>query len=555
MKFAPPKAHHQNLAIFYAPLPCSGSASANFAESSVSLGFHSLLRDSFMRKRRLPSSKSPLSRRLAVGDLLVAFLAPLLAFWLREAPFSADDQLEPYAIYLGAAIGFSALFFIQFRVAHGLPRFFSFHDAVQIARASGCAVTATTVFLFTLTRLELIPRSIPPLHFLTLTAGLVGVRVLRRAIVQRREAAAIDVSHDKERGVIIVGAGRLAWFYIRLLDTFAADNRHIVGILDEDRTLHGRSILGHVILGDTGEASALLDDLSQHGIDVRGFIICERDREKALQLSARLGTLCLERELGLEILAEQIGVYSGGRADSIADNQSDDGHSLTKASPGESNAYVGVKRLVEPALAAVLVLAFLPLFVLAGLLVAIDLGAPVLFWQRRIGRNGRAICIYKFKSMRNPVDASGRGLGDAERLTSVGRFLRATRLDELPQLFNVVTGDMALVGPRPLLLIDQPAEQSVRLSIAPGLTGWAQIHGGKLVTAEEKNALDEWYVRNASPRLDVAIVLRTLVIVLTGDRRNEDRLSAALAQALLDKSQEVHTDNGNVVTSVERLLA
>ena len=187
-----------------------------------------------MRKRRLPSSKSSLSRRLAVDDLLVAFLAPLLAFWLREAPFPTDGQLEPYAIYLSAATGFSALFFIQFRLAHGLPEFFSFHDALQIVRASGSAATATVVLLFMLTRLELIPRSIPPLHFLTLTVGLIGVRVLRRAIAQRREVvAAIDVSHDKERSVIIVGAGRLAWFYIRLLDTFVADNRRIVGILDE----------------------------------------------------------------------------------------------------------------------------------------------------------------------------------------------------------------------------------------------------------------------------------------------------------------------------------
>jgi lipopolysaccharide/colanic/teichoic acid biosynthesis glycosyltransferase len=509
-----------------------------------------------MRKRRLPSSKSSLTRRLAIDDLLVAFFAPLLAFWLREAPFPADGQLEPYVIYLGAAICFSAWFFVQFRLAHGLPEFFSLHDALQIVRASGCAATATVVLLFTLTRLELIPRSIPPLHFLTLTAGLIGLRVLRRAIGQRREvAAAIDVSHDKERGVIIVGAGRLAWFYIRLLDTFVADNRRIVGILDEDKSLHGRSIFGHVVLGDTGEASALLDDLSQHGIDVRCFIICERDRAKAERLSASLKTLCLERGLDLEILAERIGIYSAERAESLVDNQSGDGYSLTKTSSGGGNAFARLKRLIEPVLAVIFMLALSPLFALAGLLVAIGLGAPVLFWQRRIGRNGRAIYIYKFKSMRNPVDASGRRLTDVERLTSVGRFLRATRLDELPQLFNVVTGDMALVGPRPLLLVDQPAEQSVRLSVAPGLTGWAQIHGGKLVTAEEKNALDEWYVRNASLRLDIAILLRTLVIVLTGDQRNEDRLSAALAQALLDKSKKPHTDNRTAVISVERVLA
>ena len=496
-----------------------------------------------MRKRLLPSSKSILSHRLAVADLLSAFLAPSLAFLLRDAPFSAEVHLEPYAIYICAATGFSALFCIQFRVAHGLPKFFSFHDAIQIAKASACAVTASTILLFTLTRLESIPRSIPPIHFLMLTAALIGVRLLRRAVVHRQEvAAALDVPHDKERGVIIVGAGRLAWFYIRLLDTFAADNRRVIGILDENRTLHGRSIFGHVIMGDTGEARALLDDLSQHGVEVHGFVICERERDKALELFDRLRTLCLERGLELEILAEQLGVYGREQEEIVADNH---GVKEAPASGGDGNWYFAVKCLVEPVLAAVLVLAFSPLFALAGLLVRIDLGAPVLFWQRRIGRNGRPIYVYKFKSMRNAVDASGRRLQDAERLTPVGRFLRATRVDELPQLFNVVMGDMALIGPRPLLLVDQPAEHSLRLSIAPGLTGWAQIHGGKLVNAEEKNALDEWYVRNASPKLDVAIVLRTLVIVLTGDRRNEAGLTAALAQALQDKSQEL--SDGNVV--------
>ena len=496
-----------------------------------------------MRRRLLPSSKSILSRRLPVADLLLAFLAPALAFLLRDAPFSPEVHLEPYAIYIGAATGFSALFCIQFRVAHGLPKFFSFHDAIQIAKASACAVTATTILVFTLTRLESIPRSIPPIHFLALTAALIGVRLVCRTVVHRQEVAvASDVPHDKERGVIIVGAGRLAWFYVRLLDTFAADNRRVVAILDENRTLHGRSIFGHVIMGDTGEATPLLDDLSQHGVDVHGFVICERERDKALELFDRLQALCIERGLELEILAEQIGVYSREQEEIVADD-----HGIKEAPASGSKGYFTVKRLVERVLAAVLMLAFSPLFALAGLLVRIDLGAPVIFWQRRIGRNGRPIYIYKFKSMRNAVDASGRRLQDAERLTPVGRFLRATRFDELPQLFNVVMGDMALIGPRPLLLVDQPAEHSLRLSIAPGLTGWAQIHGGKLVTAEEKNALDEWYVRNASPRLDIAIVLRTLVIVLTGDRRNEGGLSAALALALQDKSQKLCDDNSNVV--------
>ncbi len=118
----------------------------------------------------------------------------------------------------------------------------------------------------------------------------------------------------------------------------------------------------------------------------------------------------------------------------------------------------------------------------------------------------------------------GRALSLHERSTHVGRALRARRLDELPQLFNVIKGDMAIVGPRPLPPVDRPAEPSLRPAMAPGVTGWAQIHG-KLVSIDEKNALDEWYVRNACLRLDAEIIWR----VLKGDRRDVSQLSAALA--------------------------
>ena len=118
---------------------------------------------------------------------------------------------------------------------------------------------------------------------------------------------------------------------------------------------------------------------------------------------------------------------------------------------------------------------------------------------------------------------------DAERSSAVGRFLRKCRFDEVPQLLNVLVGDMSLVGPRPLLPRDQPADPTVRLSIRPGITGWAQVNGGKLLSVEEKTALDEWYVRNASLWLDLRIIYLTLLCVFKGegDRKQPSQRRAA----------------------------
>lgn len=150
--------------------------------------------------------------------------------------------------------------------------------------------------------------------------------------------------------------------------------------------------------------------------------------------------------------------------------------------------------------------------------VLLDVGWPIVFWQKRDGRHGRPFLVYKFRTLRAPFDRHGQFVPENERISRFGELLRRTRLDELPQLWNVLAGDMSFIGPRPLLPVDQPAN-SLRLLISPGLTGWAQINGGKLITPEEKGELDDWYVRNASFWLDVRIVLLTLKIVITGDRR------------------------------------
>ena len=120
--------------------------------------------------------------------------------------------------------------------------------------------------------------------------------------------------------------------------------------------------------------------------------------------------------------------------------------------------------------------------------------------------------------MRSPFDRFGEALPENLRLSPIGRLLRNTGMDELPQLLNVLVGDMSLIGPRPLLPEDQPADPTIRLMVRPGITGWAQVNGGKQITSEEKDDLDEWYIQNASLSLDLRILLLTCRYVFVGNR-------------------------------------
>jgi lipopolysaccharide/colanic/teichoic acid biosynthesis glycosyltransferase len=181
-------------------------------------------------------------------------------------------------------------------------------------------------------------------------------------------------------------------------------------------------------------------------------------------------------------------------------------------------------------LAALLLLA--PVLLLVAVAVRICLGAPVLFRQRRSGRDARAFEMPKFRSMTDARDRSGSLLPDAERLTRLGRFLRRSRLDELPGLTSIVRGDMALVGPRPLLpeTIAAMGEAGRRRgAVRPGLTGWAQVNGNALLSNEDKLSLDLWYIANRSLGLDLAIIFRTLWVVAAGERINPANLENAVA--------------------------
>lgn len=172
-----------------------------------------------------------------------------------------------------------------------------------------------------------------------------------------------------------------------------------------------------------------------------------------------------------------------------------------------------LKRALDLCLSVISLLAVLPLLALIGVLVSMTMGRPVFFRQTRPGLGGRPFVIYKFRTMRSGSEP------DAERLTKLGRFLRRLSLDELPELWNVLKGDMSLVGPRPLLmqyLERYTPEQARRHQVKPGITGWAQVKGRAAVAYEERFVLDVWYVDHNSVWLDLRIVLRTPFEVFRG---------------------------------------
>jgi sugar transferase EpsL len=182
------------------------------------------------------------------------------------------------------------------------------------------------------------------------------------------------------------------------------------------------------------------------------------------------------------------------------------------------------KRLMDLMLTIPAVLVLSPLLLLTALLVRVRLGTPVLFAQQRPGLYGRPFEIFKFRTMTDARGASGELLPDADRLTRFGRFLRGTSLDELPELFNVLKGDMSLVGPRPLLmqyLTRYTPEQARRHTVKPGITGWAQVNGRNALTWEEKFKLDVWYVDNQSFWLDVKIIIMTIWKILKREGINQ----------------------------------
>jgi lipopolysaccharide/colanic/teichoic acid biosynthesis glycosyltransferase len=316
--------------------------------------------------------------------------------------------------------------------------------------------------------------------------------------------------------VLIIGINQLTELYLRSVADSPTGRVEIAGILSSRSRHWGRLFRSHRVLGRPEELERVIHDLAVHGVLITRIVLALPLEQLSAASQAALLQAHSTFDVGVEKLSERFGTNCQA---AVLNTPADDNavRVLFDREVGLST-YFKWKRLLDLSAALLCILCLAPIMLLVAVVVLLDVGYPVIFWQQRPGILGRPIKVLKFRTMRAARDQQGQRFADEERLSAIGRFLRLVRLDELPQIYNVLIGEMSFVGPRPLLPKDQSPGAVARLCIRPGLTGWAQIHGGRHLSMHDKAALDLWYVKNASFALDFAILVSTFRILLFGER-------------------------------------
>jgi lipopolysaccharide/colanic/teichoic acid biosynthesis glycosyltransferase len=471
---------------------------------------------------------------LLLVDLLVIAAATVFALILRDnLEVSADRivQIGPYLLLTMAAA-------VPVLFATGLNRtswrYSSLGDYLLIGTAVAAIVLIALALGFVLNRLENVARAMPIIQGLLMVSGLIGVRVATRlghAARDRGQGVAPSVSNAPE-SVLVVGLNTITELFLRSVEDFASDRIKVAGLLGPAERDRGLLLRRYAVLGMPEEIDRVLSGLEVHGVVVDRIVITTSFAQ--LSSAAQDALLHIEKtsSIRLDFFAERVGLGGVPRAAEDAPEPSGIDQRVAASLTAEietlaQRPYFRRKRAIDAVVAAIAIVALAPVALIVSIIVMLDVGHPAIFWQQRPGLRGWPFRLYKFRTMAGAHDADGRRLADAERLSSVGRFLRQTHLDELPQLCNILVGEMSFVGPRPLLPADQSPAFSARLAVRPGLTGWAQIKGGRDLTASDKAALDVWYVRNASLRLDLQIIWGTLRTIWSKDRADATAIRQA----------------------------
>jgi lipopolysaccharide/colanic/teichoic acid biosynthesis glycosyltransferase len=501
-----------------------GRCSSMAAGAAILTGFYFRVGDTMAIGS--PASRGYFRIRFSPFDTAWAIASPVMALAVRDAYVFSYEGL----LYCSICVAFSLMAFSAFRLHDGVSRFFSVSDAGDVLRAVAAAELMTCILLFTFTRLDNIPRSVPIVHAFTLCAGLIAVRALARLREDNRgigfRQRSVAVEH-----IIMVGSTNLTFWFVKFLAAYCPGQKQVIAVLDGRLEMIGRTVCGIRIVGPPGHLQAIIDEFAEHGIQTGRVVVGGDSNLLPVATLGDIRRLCKQRRIPLDFVPELMGlsaleVQGASELDTIANT----------APPVKLSPYFRWKYAIDFVIAAIAVVLSAPFLVVAGGFALVDVGSPIMFWQQRLGEGGRTFTIYKIRTLRPPFDQRGRPVPENRRLSWVGALLRRTRLDELPQLFNVLVGDMSLIGPRPLLPRDQPSDPSVRLMSRPGITGWAQVNGGTLLTPGEKDKLDEWYVRRASFLLDLRIIMMTLRVLICGQSRPD--CAAANARSTRDLSRE-----------------
>lgn len=469
-------------------------------------------------------------------DLIAIGLAAVGAFLVRENFEISVDDIVTLAPYVATTVFIGGASLVIFRLHRGFWRLSSLGDYLRICASSVFIVAATMAAGFLGNRLHNIARALPVIQIMLTALGLVGLRVAARLVFAWRHTRSdITVARpDFARGtrtVILVGLNRVATLYVRSVEDLATSAVRIAGIVTDTPGTRGRAFGKCPILGQPKDLAGIVARLSVHGVFVSHVCIMVPRRDLSHEDLEGLSAAAHEHDLEIEFFVDKLTGNSLESPDAHEPSVRPSGSAHARANEQfwqyAKRPYWLLKRAIDIVASVAVICLLAPVFLLVGLVVAVDVGMPVIFWQERPGARGRPFRIYKFRTMRAAHDRDGRKRADHERVSRIGQALRLCRLDELPQLFNVLVGEMSFIGPRPLLPVDQFPGLDARLAIAPGITGWAQVNGGREISAADKAALDLWYLQNASLRVDAHIIIETLRTVFKGETTNHDAIDRA----------------------------
>ncbi len=477
-----------------------------------------------------------------VVDMLLVLLATVAAFLVRD-DFTGILLHQPYVqVYLAVSV----IAFVVVELAMGITRVVWQHsryaDFVRIFFASILTVLVATLVQFGVSRLDNISRSLPVIQVFCIFFVLAIARAQKRwrhRLDVRGEPSMQTQSPSSVTTVLVVGVDWLASLYIRCVEAVAAGRIDIAGLVDVGSGETGRSIGGHKVVGAITDLPDILRTFEVHGVIVSKIVVAEAIGRMSQESIEILMEIEGSSDVSIEFLTEKLGFESSLPGDSQKPRDPDEMPSkvsLAEAVVAPPGRYVHFKRGIDILGSSVLLAALSPVFVVVGAVVFLNFGSPILFWQRRPGMRGKYFKLFKFRSMGPSHSNDGRRFTDAERASKAGNFLRNTRLDELPQLVNIFLGEMSFVGPRPLLPVDQPERFGERLAVRPGLTGWAQVNGGRLVSPQDKGAMDAFYVRKLSFFLDMSILIRTVPMILFRESSNDAEVARAWAEIDHQKS-------------------
>jgi lipopolysaccharide/colanic/teichoic acid biosynthesis glycosyltransferase len=458
-------------------------------------------------------------------DVLAGYGSFLLAVYLRQGSLDMQPGMQTAHALAPIFLLLFTLTAYHYRMHQGVWRFATQSDLLTIAKVAGISIGLFYLGLFLVHRLEDVPRSLPLIQWLVFVFLLAGTRIAYAARLNPQRVIRSDASLAGWEPVLLVGAGQTAAILIDLLRP--PSELAIVGIIDDRAHYRNRAISGVPVLGGLGEVERVVAQLAVHGMRPRRIVLARGPDEigpeglQALYAAAeRLDVLVQD---AIEFL----------RSEGAGDQSTVSSESLTAMQLTVCRGWRwAAKRLIDVLMAAPLLLLASPAMLVIAAAVRVLIGSPVIFHQVRPGRQLRAFTIYKFRTLSDGHLSDGRILDDDARQTGIGSFLRRTRLDELPQLWNVLTGEMSLVGPRPLLPRDLPELGDAaheRFTVRPGITGWAQVNGGHQLGVDEKLALDLWYIRKYSPLLDAKILVKTVHMIIFGESRDSYAIEQAFA--------------------------